>query len=157
MYPPLATAASNRDSLQLLCGHQSAGLRAADAFEFTSCNTRGVQPECPAAPRDFVRKMVPPFASSNRPRRRCIAPVNAPFRAKEFGSNQRWGKRAQFTLTKARCERRIAVEWRGRPVPYSSSLSTNKNARIGGSNFRYPRKHSCNPGEVPTISSNINA
>src|SRR2546428_10116489 len=91
--------------------------------------------------------MVPPFASSNRPRRRCSAPVNAPlFVAKEFGSNQRWGKRcAVHAHEGALRTTRSLVDGAGDQFLTSSSLSTNKNARIGGSNFRYPRKHSLQP------------
>lgn len=53
------------------------------------------------------RKMVPPFASSNRPRRRCIAPVNAPFSWPKSSEDISAGaSAAQFTLTKAHCDRR---------------------------------------------------
>ena len=47
------------------------------------------------------RKMVPPFASSNRPSRRRVAPVNAPFSWPKSSEEISDGARAaQFTLTK---------------------------------------------------------
>src|ERR1700676_4885343 len=73
--------------------------------------------------------MVPPFANSNRPRRRCIAPVNAPFSWPKSSEDISDGARAaQFTLTKARCDRRDRL-WMARaisslPVPVSPLTRT---------------------------------
>src|SRR3989475_12575412 len=136
------------------------GLRAADAFEFTflqhpqECNL-SVQRHL----ADFVQEMVPPFASSNRPRRRCIAPVNAPFSWPKSSEEISDGARAaQLTLTKARCDRRDRL-WMARatsslPVPVSPLTRTLESV---GATFTTRESTSCNADEVPTISSNMNA
>src|SRR6266849_3619571 len=124
------------------------GLRASDAFEFTflqhsqECNL-SVQRQL----ADFVeengssvRQFKSTGAALHRPGERAL------FVAKEFGRNQRWGKScAVHAHEGALRPTRSLMDGAGDQFLTSSSLSTNKNARIGGSNFRYPRKHSLQP------------
>ncbi len=75
------------------------------------------------------RKRVPPCASSNRPARRCRAPVNAPFSCPKSSLSMRVGEiAAQLTLTNA-CPRRglsscKALARSSFPVPVSPRSST---------------------------------
>jgi len=75
------------------------------------------------------RKIVPPSASSKRPCRRWMAPVNAPFSwPKSSEATSEEGIAAQLTLTNAR-EDRFDRLWIARamssfPVPVSPSRST---------------------------------
>src|SRR5215472_10035130 len=75
------------------------------------------------------RKIVPPFADSNRPRRRCVAPVNAPFSwPKSSEAISDGGIAAQFTAMNARSERLerlwIARAINSLPVPVSPKIKT---------------------------------
>src|SRR4029077_14374693 len=121
------------------------GLRAADAFEFTflqhpqECNL-SVQRQL----ADFVeengssvRQFKSTEATLHRPRERAL------FVAKEFGRNQRWCKScAVHAHEGALRSTRSLMDGAGDQVLLSSNLSTNKKARIGGSNFHQPREHS---------------
>src|ERR1700723_4519088 len=121
------------------------GLRAADGFEFTflqhpqECNL-SVQRHL----ADFVEEnssSVGEFKSTeaalHRPGERAL------FVAKKFGRNQRWGKScAVHAHEGALRPTRSVMDGAGDEFLIMSSLSTNQNARIGGSNFHYPRKHS---------------
>src|ERR1700692_2672534 len=120
------------------------GLRAADAFEFTflqrpqECNLSVQRQLCDFVEENgaSVRQFKSTEAALHRPGERALLV------AKEFGSNQRWGKRcAVHAHEGALRTTRSLVDGAGDQFLTSSTLSTNKNARIGGSNFHYPRKH----------------
>src|SRR5713226_4449189 len=124
------------------------GLRASDAFEFTflqhpqECNL-SVQRQL----ADFVeengssvRQFKSTEAALQRPGERAL------FVAKEFGGNQRWGKScAVHAHERALRSTRSLMDGASNQFLTSSSLSTNENARIGGSNFHYSRKHFLQP------------
>jgi hypothetical protein len=83
---------------------------------------------------DFVEEEGPPCASSKRPRRRWVAPVNAPFSwPKSSDAMSSRGIAAQLTLTKApdaRADRRwIARATSSLPVPVSPVISTVESLR----------------------------
>jgi len=101
------------------------------------------------------RKMVPPFASSNRPRRRCIAPVNAPFRGQRVRKKSAMGQELRSSSSRRRVATdEIVYGWRGRPVPVSPLTRTLESV---GATFITRESTPCNADEVPTISSNMNA
>jgi len=75
------------------------------------------------------RKIVPPSANSNRPTRRCTAPVKEPFSCPNNSEAiKSRGMAAQLTLTRAREERRdcrwIARAISSLPVPVSPVTKT---------------------------------
>src|SRR3984893_14607909 len=121
------------------------GLRAADAFEFTFLQH---PQECNLSVQRHLADFVQENGSSVRQFKSTEAALHRPgeralFVAKEFGSNQRWGKRcAVHAHEGALRTTRSLVDGAGDQFLTSSTLSTNKNARIGGSNFHYPGKHS---------------
>src|SRR5713101_7163806 len=84
------------------------------------------------------RKIVPPSASSKRPSRRCVAPVNAPFSWSNNSDEINVGANAaQFTLMKA-CSDLSERLWTARamsslPVPVSAPR--NQNGGIRSSDF----------------------
>src|SRR6202521_2512879 len=124
------------------------GLRAADAFEFTFLQH---PQECNLSVQRHLANFVEENGSSVRQFKSTEAALHRPgeralFVAKEFGRNQRWGKScAVHAHEGALRPTRSLMNGAGDQFLTSSSLSTNKNARIGGSNFRYPRKHSLQP------------
>src|SRR5271156_1850267 len=103
------------------------------------------------------RKIVPPSASSNRPRRRCNAPVKEPFSwPNNSEAIKSRGMAAQFTLTKE-CEERRDRRWIARatsslPVPVSPVIST---VAAVGATFDTRESTFCKAPELPTISSHI--
>src|ERR1700736_825688 len=121
------------------------GLRAADTFEFTFLQH---PQECNLSVQRQLADFVEENGSSARQFKSTEAALHRPgeralFVAKEFGRNQRWGKScAVHAHEGALRPTRSLMDRAGDEFLTSSSLSTNKNARIGGSNFRYPRKHS---------------
>src|ERR1700726_2822736 len=124
------------------------GLHATDAFEFAllqhpqECNlsVQGQLADFVEENSSSVRQFKSTGAALRRPGERAL------FVAKEFGRNQRWGKScAVYAHEGALRPARSLMDGAGDQFLTSSSLSTNKNARIGGSNFRYPRKHSLQP------------
>src|SRR5712675_2925627 len=124
------------------------GLRAADAFEFTFLQH---PQECNLSVQRHLADFVQENGSSVRQFKSTEAALHRPgdcalFVAKEFGRNQRWGKGcAVHAHEGALRPTRSLMNGAGDQFFTSSSLSTNKNARIGGSNFRYSRKHSLQP------------
>src|ERR1700731_2000206 len=121
------------------------GLRAADAFEFTFLQH---PQECNLSIKRHLADFVQENGSSVRQFKSTEAALHRPgeralFVAKEFGRNQRWSKScAVHAHEGALRPTRSLMDGTGDQFLTSSSLSTNKNARIGGSNFHYPRKHS---------------
>src|SRR6267143_888165 len=105
------------------------------------------------------RKIVPPSASSNRPRRRCNAPVKEPFSwPNNSEAIKSRGIAAQLTLTKARDERRdlrwIARATSSLPVPVSPVTITVASV---GATLDTSESTFCRAEEVPMISSYIDA
>ena len=100
-------------------------MSAADAVEFMLLKTRRSFAWVSAGSSPISsRKIVPPSASSNRPVRRAIAPVNAPFSwPKSSLSTSPAGSAAQLILISG-LSRRWLAEWMARaisslPVPVS--------------------------------------
>src|SRR5258708_2729267 len=103
------------------------------------------------------RKIVPPSASSNRPSRRCNAPVKEPFSwPNNSEAIKSRGIAAQLTLTKAREERRdrrwIARARSSLPVPVSPVTRTVASV---GATLDTRESAFCRAPELPTISSHI--
>ena len=119
-----------------------------------SCSTRS-RATCTGAGSSPTssRKIVPPAASSKRPRRRSSAPVKAPFswpNSSEATSPS--GSAAQLTLTRARLARGdpwwIARAMSSLPVPVSPVISTVESVAA----TRETRSStSRSPGEAPMI------
>src|SRR5580692_7476401 len=124
------------------------GLRAADAFEFTflqHSQERNLSVQRHLA--DFVEEngsSVRQFKSTEAALHR--SGERALFVAKEFGRNQRWSKSGTVHAHEGALRpTRSLMDSASDQFLTSSSLSTNKNARIGGRNFHQPRKHSLQP------------
>ncbi len=105
------------------------------------------------------RKIVPPSAISNRPRRRCTAPVKEPFSCPNNSEAIRSrGMAAQLTLTNAHEERRDLL-WIARAIsslPVPVSPVTNTLASVGAT-LETRDSTLCSAAEVPTISSHRDA
>src|SRR6202047_1117714 len=124
------------------------GLRATDALAFAllqhpqECNL-SVQRQLPDLVEEnisSVRQFKSTEAALHRPGERAL------FVAKEFGRNQRWGKScAVHAHEGALRTTRSLMDGARDQFLTSSTLSSNKNARIGGRNFHQPRKHSLQP------------
>src|SRR5712664_1376569 len=120
-------------------------LRAADTFEFTFLQH---PQECNLSVQRQLADFVQENGSSARQFKSTEPALHRPgeralFVAKEFGRNQRWGKSsAVHAHERALRPTRSLMDGAGDQFLTSSSLSTNKNARIGGSNFHHPRKYS---------------
>src|SRR2546426_9252306 len=101
--------------------------------------------------------MVPPSASSNRPRRLWVAPVKAPFSwPNSSDAINAGGIAAQFTRTNARPERRDSL-WMARatsslPVPVSPLMRTVESV---GATLVTCDNTRLSASEEPMISSNI--
>ena len=111
---------------------------------------------CASAPKSPTssRKRVPVCASSKRPRRRSVAPVNAPRSCPNISlSTRSRGMAAQFTRMNGRSRRGLArcsaAATSSLPVPDSPVISTR--ASVGPTRAMRART-SCITGESPTIS-----
>src|SRR6202047_1614858 len=124
------------------------GLRATHAFEFTFLQH---PQECNLSVQRQLADFVEENGSSVRQFKSAEAALHRPgerplFVAKEFGGNQRWGKScAVHAHEGALRPTRSLMDGASDQFLTSSSLSTNQNARIGGSNFRDPRKRLLQP------------
>src|SRR5580692_12780875 len=114
------------------------GLRSADAFEFTLLQH---SQECNLSVQRQLADFIEENGSSVRQFKSTEAALQRPserplFVAKEFGRNQRWGKGcAVHAHEGALRSTRSFMDGAGDQFFTSSGLSTNKNARIGRSNF----------------------
>src|SRR5580692_1220713 len=124
------------------------GLRAANAFEFTFLQH---PQECNLSVQRHLADFVKENGSSVRQFKSTEAALHRPgecalFVAKEFGRNQRWSKSCTVHAHEGALRpTRSLMDGAGDQFLTSSGLSTNKNTRIGGSNFRCPRKHLLQP------------
>jgi len=105
------------------------------------------------------RKMVPPSAASKRPRRRCSAPVNAPFscpnnsEAMSDGGN---GRRSSRDERSARAPRAL-VNGTGEQLFSRSRFAENQHGGVGLSDLPTCARTFCSAGEEPTISRTSSA
>src|SRR3984957_4838359 len=127
------------------------GLRAADAFEFTFLQH---PQECNLSVKRHLADFIEKNGSSVRQFKSTEAALHRPgeralFMAKEFGGNQRWGKScAVHAHEGALRPARSLMDGAGDQFLTSASLSPNKHARIGGSDFHQPGKHALQPRRV---------
>jgi len=114
---PAAMAASRSDSLPQQPARGSDWLIAADRSTHVCSTRRRATCVSPGSSPTSSRKMVRLSASSNRPTRRPVAPVNAHFSCRTTPRRHETGIAAQFTLTNACDTAANACGWHERSTP----------------------------------------